>query len=46
VPAGRAHRQAAAPRRHIEASLSGCNALVLEANHDLDMLWNGMYPNC
>ena len=29
---------------HIEASLSGCEALVLEANHDLDMLWAGVYP--
>ncbi|MGB7540480.1 MAG: MBL fold metallo-hydrolase [Burkholderiales bacterium] len=29
---------------HIEASLSGCDALVLECNHDLDMLMNGGYP--
>jgi len=29
---------------HVEASLSGCDALVLECNHDLDMLWNGDYP--
>jgi phosphoribosyl 1,2-cyclic phosphodiesterase len=29
---------------HIEASLSGCDALVLECNHDLDMLMNGDYP--
>jgi phosphoribosyl 1,2-cyclic phosphodiesterase len=29
---------------HIEASLSGCDALVLECNHDLDMLMNGEYP--
>lgn len=29
---------------HIEASLSGCDALVLECNHDLDMLMNGPYP--
>lgn len=29
---------------HIEATLSGCHALVLECNHDLDMLWNGPYP--
>jgi phosphoribosyl 1,2-cyclic phosphodiesterase len=28
----------------IQESLSGCDALVLEANHDLDMLWNGIYP--
>lgn len=29
---------------HIEASLSGCDALVIECNHDLDMLMNGEYP--
>lgn len=29
---------------HIEAMLSGCDALVLECNHDLDMLMNGNYP--
>jgi phosphoribosyl 1,2-cyclic phosphodiesterase len=29
---------------HIEASLSGCDALVLECNHDIDMLMNGEYP--
>ena len=29
---------------HIEETLSGCNALVLECNHDLDMLMNGPYP--
>ena len=29
---------------HIEAALSGCDALVLECNHDLDMLMNGPYP--
>jgi phosphoribosyl 1,2-cyclic phosphodiesterase len=29
---------------HVEATLSGCDALVLEANHDLDLLWNGEYP--
>jgi phosphoribosyl 1,2-cyclic phosphodiesterase len=29
---------------HIEASLSRCEALVLECNHDLDMLMNGEYP--
>src|SRR5512141_126614 len=28
----------------IEAMLSGCDALVLECNHDLDMLVNGDYP--
>ena len=30
--------------RHVEASLSGCDALVLECNHDVDMLANGDYP--
>lgn len=29
---------------HVEEVLSGCAALVLEANHDLDMLWGGEYP--
>jgi phosphoribosyl 1,2-cyclic phosphodiesterase len=29
---------------HVEASLSGCDALVLECNHDLEMLANGDYP--
>jgi phosphoribosyl 1,2-cyclic phosphodiesterase len=29
---------------HVESSLSGCDALVLECNHDLDMLANGDYP--
>lgn len=29
---------------HIEQMLSGCNALVLECNHDTDMLANGPYP--
>jgi phosphoribosyl 1,2-cyclic phosphodiesterase len=29
---------------HIQTSLSGCDALVLECNHDLDMLMNGEYP--
>lgn len=29
---------------HIEAMLSGVAALVLECNHDLDMLLNGSYP--
>ena len=32
------------PTTHIEASLSGCDALVLECNHDLDMLVKGEYP--
>jgi phosphoribosyl 1,2-cyclic phosphodiesterase len=30
--------------RYVEASLSGCDALVLECNHDVDMLENGTYP--
>ena len=29
---------------HIEAMLSGCDALVLECNHDVDLLANGDYP--
>ncbi|MGA7594058.1 MAG: MBL fold metallo-hydrolase [Gallionella sp.] len=29
---------------HIQQALSGCDALVLECNHDLDMLMNGDYP--
>jgi phosphoribosyl 1,2-cyclic phosphodiesterase len=29
---------------YVEASLSGCDALVLECNHDLDMLASGDYP--
>ena len=29
---------------HIKSTLSGCDALVLECNHDLDMLMNGPYP--
>ena len=28
---------------HIEATLTACDALVLECNHDLDMLHNGPY---
>ncbi|HWQ40185.1 MAG TPA: MBL fold metallo-hydrolase [Burkholderiales bacterium] len=30
--------------RHIERVLSGCNALVLECNHDRDLLQAGDYP--
>ena len=30
--------------RYVEASLSGCDALVLECNHDIDMLAGGDYP--
>ncbi len=29
---------------HIEQTLSGCDALVLECNHDADLLMNGDYP--
>jgi phosphoribosyl 1,2-cyclic phosphodiesterase len=29
---------------HIEQTLSGCHALVLECNHDSEMLMNGDYP--
>ena len=29
---------------HVETCLSGCDALVLECNHDLGMLANGDYP--
>lgn len=29
---------------HMQTVLSGLDALVLECNHDLDMLWNGSYP--
>jgi phosphoribosyl 1,2-cyclic phosphodiesterase len=29
---------------HVEATLSGCDALVLECNHDVDMIWGGAYP--
>jgi phosphoribosyl 1,2-cyclic phosphodiesterase len=29
---------------HVEATLSGCDALVIECNHDSGMLANGHYP--
>lgn len=29
---------------HIEAQLSGCDALILECNHDRELLENGEYP--
>lgn len=29
---------------HIQNMLSGCHALMLECNHDLEMLMNGIYP--
>ncbi|HKO88951.1 MAG TPA: MBL fold metallo-hydrolase [Burkholderiales bacterium] len=35
---------AGASTRHIEAMLNGCDALVLECNHDEAMLANGPYP--
>lgn len=35
---------AGASTPHIEQVLSGCDALVLECNHDLHMLENGAYP--
>ena len=28
----------------IAAHIRGCHIIALEANHDLDMLWNGHYP--
>lgn len=30
--------------RHVIERFSGCDALVLEFNHDLEMLWAGSYP--
>ena len=33
-----------APTRHVETVLSGCDALVLECNHDLELLRGGAYP--
>jgi phosphoribosyl 1,2-cyclic phosphodiesterase len=32
------------PTRYVEASLAGCDALVIECNHDGGMLANGAYP--
>jgi len=29
---------------HIQEMLSGCDALMLECNHDINMLMNGIYP--
>ncbi|MGQ0653485.1 MAG: MBL fold metallo-hydrolase [Betaproteobacteria bacterium] len=29
---------------HVEQALSGLDALVLECNYDLDLLWGGAYP--
>lgn len=33
-----------APTPHVAAALSGCDGLVLECNHDADMLRDGPYP--
>lgn len=30
--------------RHVEQTLAGLHALVLETNYDADMLWGGSYP--
>jgi phosphoribosyl 1,2-cyclic phosphodiesterase len=30
--------------RHIETCLDGCDALLLECNHDRELLWDGDYP--
>ncbi len=35
---------AGAPTPHIRSMLGGCDALVLECNHDAEMLANGSYP--
>lgn len=32
------------PTPHAQEMLSGCDGLVLECNHDVDMLWAGAYP--
>lgn len=32
------------PTTAVRHALSGCHVLVLEANHDEDMLWRGPYP--
>jgi phosphoribosyl 1,2-cyclic phosphodiesterase len=36
---------AGTPTRHMIEALSGCEGLVLECNHDAEMLANGPYPN-
>ena len=28
----------------VRENLTGCDYVILESNHDLDMLWNGRYP--
>ena len=30
--------------KEVESGLSGCDAVILESNHDPEMLMNGMYP--
>ena len=32
------------PTSHVQEKLSGCHALVIECNHDLDLLMGGDYP--
>jgi len=32
------------PTSHVQEKLSGCHALVVECNHDLEMLMAGQYP--
>jgi phosphoribosyl 1,2-cyclic phosphodiesterase len=32
------------PTPHIARTLNGCDALVLECNHDSELLWQGRYP--
>src|SRR6266403_535511 len=32
------------PTAHVAQTLSGCDALVLECNYDVEMLWSGAYP--
>ncbi len=33
-----------APTEIVEQNLTGCDYVILESNHDIDMLWNGGYP--
>ena len=32
------------PTSHVQQKLSGCHALVIECNHDIDLLMQGPYP--
>jgi phosphoribosyl 1,2-cyclic phosphodiesterase len=32
------------PTSHVQEKLTGCHALVIECNHDLDLLMAGAYP--